>query len=211
MNADSMNRRSVTHFENACRTIGWVSPSVRAWHQRLTAAYDETGRCYHGLQHLSECLHWVDDLSLAEIPGFELVLWFHDAVYDPKSITNEEDSARLLRSACVDPCISSDTVSRLESLILVTKHHQPGTDAHAQLLVDVDLAVLGAEEGRFDEYEMQIRHEYLWVPEKEYRLKRSQILAGFLKRPRIYHTELMQERLEARARSNLSSLIKRLA
>lgn len=39
----------------------------------------------------------------------------------------------------------------------------------AELLLDVDLSILGATTARFGEHESQVRFEYSWVPEAAYR------------------------------------------
>jgi predicted metal-dependent HD superfamily phosphohydrolase len=73
-----------------------------------------------------------------------------------------------------------------------------------QLLVDIDLAILGASEARFLEYERQIREEYGFVPGWLFRRKRRAILRSFLKRPRIFSTQHFNASLEQRARANLA-------
>lgn len=72
-------------------------------------------------------------------------------------------------------------------------------------LVDIDLAILGADPARFAEYDTQVREEYRWVPESVYRSKRREVLAGFLARPAIYGTGRFRDHLEGRARENLSA------
>jgi predicted metal-dependent HD superfamily phosphohydrolase len=64
--------------------------------------------------------------------------------------------------------------------------------------------------GRFDEYEMQVRREYAWVPETPYRSGRRKILSGFASRARVYCTEFFFQRYEARARTNLTRALARL-
>ena len=71
------------------------------------------------------------------------------------------------------------------------------------MMLDVDLAILGAAPGRFDEYERQIRAEYAHVPEAEFRAGRRKVLQGFVERERIYVTDAFHDALEARARANL--------
>ena len=76
-----------------------------------------------------------------------------------------------------------------------------------QVLVDVDLAILGAAPARFAEYELQIREEYAHVPGFLFRMKRRAILKSFLDRLAIYSTPLLREQLESRARINLATAI----
>ncbi|HEY6622111.1 MAG TPA: hypothetical protein VIY68_21430, partial [Steroidobacteraceae bacterium] len=80
----------------------------------------------------------------------------------------------------------------------------------SRLLVDIDLAILGADPSRYDEFERDVRREYRWVPGIVYRSKRAAILQSFLHRPRIYHSEPAYKRFEGNARTNLSGAIRTL-
>jgi predicted metal-dependent HD superfamily phosphohydrolase len=71
------------------------------------------------------------------------------------------------------------------------------------MLLDADLAVLGADEAAYDRYAAAIRREYAWVPEDRYRAGRARVLEDFLGRPQVYHTAAMRSRAEDRARANL--------
>jgi hypothetical protein len=98
----------------------------------------------------------------------------------------------------------------VHQLILATKHNAAPATLDAALLIDVDLAILGAAPGRFDEYERQVRQEYSWVPGFLVRRKRREILEGFLARPHVYFTDHFRARCEARARANLARSIAQL-
>jgi predicted metal-dependent HD superfamily phosphohydrolase len=78
------------------------------------------------------------------------------------------------------------------------------------LVVDVDLAILGEDGARFDEYERQVREEYAWVPDLMYRRTRAEVLQRFLDRGSIYSTAGMREWGEERARANLERSLGRL-
>ena len=104
-----------------------------------------------------------------------------------------------------------ETAGRVRDLVLATKHDAVPETVDARLLVDVDLAILGAPRGRFAEYEAQVRREYAWVPEPAFRTARAKILGEFLARPAIYSTPGFRGRLEARARENLARSIGELA
>lgn len=175
----------------------------------LLARWAEPHRKYHTLQHLRECLKLFDcDRALAEHPGeVAIALWFHDAVYDTSRHDNEAMSAdwawRVLREAGA----ADEVAQRVHALIMATCHNEVAATPDAKLLVDIDLAILGAAAARFDEYERQIRDEYGFVPEARFRAKRTEILRVFLDRPVLYATPACAARFDAPARANLARAI----
>ena len=98
----------------------------------------------------------------------------------------------------------AEVVQRVHALIMATRHSEVPATPDAKLVVDIDLAILGAAPARFDEYELQIRDEYGFVPEALFREKRGEILRGFLQRPAIFSTPAYAARFEAQARNNLA-------
>src|ERR1035437_7749965 len=171
----------------------------------LVAAYTEPQRRYHTLQHLTECLGWFE--LVREIPKHaaevELALWFHDAIYDVKGSDNEMRSADWAKTELINADAAPEVVGRVSALILATRHTAVPTDLDQQVLVDIDLAILGACEPRFAEYGQQIRDEYAFVPDGLFKHRRRALLCSFLDRPRIYSTSHFHELLEERARENL--------
>jgi uncharacterized glyoxalase superfamily protein PhnB len=91
--------------------------------------------------------------------------------------------------------------------VLATRHSAVPSGRDEQVLVDIDLAILGAGPMRFAEYDRQIRQEYAFVPADTYRLKRREVLRAFLERPRLYATEPMHAALEELARRNLRRVV----
>lgn len=195
-------------FERAWREVGAVGGNERATAlaARLLAAYAEPQRHYHATQHLRECLALFDGVrDLAEQPAeVELALWFHDAIYSVTQGGNEAASAQWARDELAAAGVAAARIARIEALILATRHDAEPLDADQRLLVDVDLAILGAPRERFDEYERQIRAEYAHVPEALFTARRREILQGFVARPAIYATEHFRGWLEAAARVNLA-------
>lgn len=175
----------------------------------LLSAYSEPQRHYHSQQHLAECLgHFQQVRHLAEQPGeVALALWFHDAVYDVRGTANEQQSAdwalRVLRAAGAGEGVQQ----RVERLILATRHDATPTRGDEQLLVDIDLAILGATPERFAEYDRQVRAEYSWVPGLVYAVKRKAVLRSFLARQAIYSTSYFHARYEQQARANLAAVV----
>jgi predicted metal-dependent HD superfamily phosphohydrolase len=184
-----------------------------ALHAELLARYAEPHRAYHTQQHLAECLALCDEFrALAERPAeVEIALWFHDAVYDVHRHDNEAVSAGWARTALLDAGAAPDVAGRVEALVLATRHSAAPATPDEQLLVDIDLAILGAAPVRFAEYEAQIRVEYGFVPPAVFNEKRGAILAGFLARPVLYGCEPLRRRFERQARHNLQAALTALA
>jgi predicted metal-dependent HD superfamily phosphohydrolase len=190
-------------WEESFRAIG-IEPPMPAFAE-LVERYSEPQRAYHTLQHIAECFDRLDEVrDVPERAAIALALFFHDVIYDPTAGDNEEQSAawgtRILDAAGA----SREIDAKVSALILATKHDRLPTGIVAQLAVDIDLSILGAERARYDEYEAQIRREYAFAPDKAFRPGRAAILRKFLGRPSIFSTVHFRERYEARARANLA-------
>lgn len=179
----------------------------------IQSAYGEPHRTYHNLLHLRECFEALDSVlePSAVAPAVELALWYHDLVYNPRAQDNEGDSAARASQALRRVGASSDLIGEVCELILATRHHSlVNPSENALLVVDVDLAILGALPERFDEYDLAIRKEYSWVDSRAFCHRRSGLLEAFLARPQIYFCPALKNRLEAQARANLQRSLRRL-
>lgn len=192
--------------------IGGSAPPDCVW-EELQARYSEPHRAYHTLQHLEECFGWFEQVrALAHQPGdIAFALFYHDAIYDTHASDNEAQSAKFAADVLGEYVRGDADAARVSSLIMATKHDAEPRDADACLLVDIDLSILGAEPARFDEYERQIRAEYEWVPAEQFRARRGQILQQLLARPTLYGMAFFRDRLEQKARQNLTRSVAALA
>jgi len=134
-------------------------------------------------------------------------LWFHDAIYDARGKSNERQSADWAIRALTASNATQAMLERVGQLIMATKHDATPTQSDEQLLVDIDLSILGATPQRFAEYDRQVRTEYSWVPGFVYNMKRRSVLRSFMARPSIYSTSYFRERYEAQARINLAAVV----
>ena len=179
---------------------------------RLTACYAEPQRHYHTLQHLDACLQQLATARVLanQAAEVELALWFHDAIYAIGAADNEQRSADWARDELLAAGVDAARAQRIHALVLVTCHAVAPTTPDEQLLLDIDLSILGMPPEGFDQYERQVAIEFAQVPEALRRSRRRVILQRFLARPHIYHTALFRDRLEAQARANLQLSIDRL-
>ena len=98
-------------------------------------------------------------------------------------------------------------------MIRLTAHpasSDPPGDRDTAALLDADLAILGASAERYTRYAADVRREYAWVPDAEYRKGRAAVLEMFLARPRLYWHDVMYQEGEERARQNMRDELARL-
>ena len=191
--------------ETAVRA-GLAKPDAEAVFADLCRRCSEPGRAYHNLDHVAAMLGTVSEFGdmLYDEVAVCLAVWFHDVVYDSRRGDNEEQSAAYAAEVLNRGGASPSLLPVVERLILATKAHQaPVDDTDCQILLDADLAILGASAAEYDRYAQAIREEYAWVPEDDYRAGRRRVLESFLGRARIYYTDALFERHEQAARVNL--------
>lgn len=178
----------------------------------LMKAYSTPPRAYHNLVHIGQCLEELDaviDQALDRV-ALEAAVWFHDAVYDPRSHRNESDSAWLAHDFLNREGAPIATREKTIMLIMSTKTHSENVDKDVQLLSDIDLSILGQPEEAFWDYERKIRIEYDFVPEAGYRIGRTRILKKFFDRPSVYFTDYFKAKYELQAKRNLDKSIENL-
>lgn len=196
------------NWNAAWHALGVAAPD-EALCAELQRRYAEPQRHYHTMQHLGECLAWFErEQALAEHPAeVALALWFHDAIYDVHAHDNEARSADWARQALLAAGVDAEAAERVHALVMATRHDAVPEGRDAELLIDIDLSILGAGRERFDEYERQVHAEYGFVPEEVRLPRRRAILQRFLDRKAIYATPRMHAQLEAQARINLQRSI----
>ncbi len=197
-------------WQNLMQAMGLKRPTN--CFNELVSAYNEKHRHYHTQKHIEAMLkHFDNSKNLAKNPlEMELAIWFHDAIYKPFSSSNELDSANWARDFLLEQNYSQDGMDRIHKMIMSTLHNGQAKAADEQLMVDIDLTILGTTESVYDEFERNVRKEYKLVPWLIYKRKRKEILEGFLQQENIYKTSFYQERFEDQARINLSRAIQAL-
>jgi predicted metal-dependent HD superfamily phosphohydrolase len=128
----------------------------------LVAAYSEPHRHYHNLEHLGEMFRVASRLAThSDDPvAVQLAIWFHDAIYDPRAKDNEARSAAFAAETLGSLGVPVATIERVASLVNATAHlaaAEPPADRDTVVLLDADLAILGAAEERYRRYAGDIR------------------------------------------------------
>jgi predicted metal-dependent HD superfamily phosphohydrolase len=180
------------------------------WSWRLLESlYTEPYRAYHNLDHVEACLRLQYRVQRASVALpyhiVTLALFFHDVVYVPGDKRNEALSAGLLRAVGPTLRLSETEVERAALAVLATQHHETVADDEvAQVVVDIDLAILGADPAEYDAYVQKIRQEYAAVSDEAWRVGRGEFLAGMLARTgTVFKTAWGIESFEQPARANM--------
>lgn len=154
------------------------------------------------MSHLRAVLGRLDELAgcAEDDTAVGLAAWFHDAVYDPYASDNEERSA-LLAERLLPPGARRDEVARL---VRLTATHDPADgDANGAALCDADLAVLAGPPARYAAYAAEVRQEYGFVTDEDFRAGRAVVLRHLLALPHLFRTPYGKEHWETTARFNL--------
>ena len=163
-----------------------VSSSAH-WFEHLTGSggYGAPQRHYHNLDHLvhglTEIRVWAANTNAAQADVHELkkAFWFHDAVYGPKAgASNEELSALLWEDSQLD---FEDEVAGPAELIRCTEHTMRAFATHrlSEVMLAVDLAILGQSPEVYDAYARAVRLEYSSVDDQTFVLGRLHVLSHF--------------------------------
>ena len=180
----------------------------------LLIRYAEPHRRYHTATHIMLTIRHLHDMCRAEgseaSPEVLAAALYHDAIYDAAADDNEARSADIATEQLTDvgwPAVRCDSVA---AMILATAGHvSPGTanydDVDTTLLLDADLAILGAEPAAYQSYVNGVRAEYSHVDDGAWLTGRSVVLHRFLERPRLFATQYMHDTYEHRARANIQA------
>ena len=171
--------------------------------------YAQPGRAYHNVAHVRAMLDALASRGVLP-PALALAVGGHDLIYDARAGDNEERSADVFGDWLAAQHAPAGLRYEVRALILATKHSAPPPTRAAALMVDADLAILGASAAEFAAYDAAIRQEHAHVPALLYRAGRRKVLRGFLDRERIYTTPEFAG-LEAQARENLARALGRLS
>ncbi len=169
----------------------------------LLARWGEPHRRYHNLDHLRAVLAHLDRHGPAS-QVTRLGAWYHDAVYQPGHLDNEENSAALAHSGLGAIGVEAGVVEQVVRLVHLTASHRADAgDTDGAQLCDADLAILGSAPPAYDAYRRAVREEYAAMDEQAWRFGRRAVLEELLDRDRIFATPGGRRLWEAPARANM--------
>ncbi|MBE7170211.1 MAG: hypothetical protein INR73_06455 [Williamsia sp.] len=171
----------------------------------IKTGYSKKSRHYHNLSHLDNLL--AELLPLQDtIQDWQTLLFsmaYHDIIYNTLKNDNEQKSAELAIDRLAKLPTPLSQQEKCFAQIMATREHSLSGDNDTNLFTDADLAILGADTDRYNQYAKEIRREYRFYPDAIYKPGRQKVLQHFLAMPAVYKTSFFHEKYEAQARVNL--------
>ena len=149
-------------------------------------------------------------MHIQDPDAVEMALWFHDAIFIPRSSENEKESAELFVRAAGDHFRPS-FVRKVYELILVTAHKELTQECNKQFVADIDLSSFGVDWEEFLRDTKAVREEQADSSDAVFYPDHAKFLNSLLGRPRIFGTEFFYGRYEQRAKENITRMLTELA
>jgi len=139
----------------------------------ISGAYSEKHRHYHNLSHIADMFDLAKRWGIELTESETLAIWFHHIVYDTEYNANEEDSAKAARLFLK----GYEDLELVCEIISDTAYHIPTTEK-SNLVLDLDMAILGTTKVDYRRYAKQVRKEYKHLTDKEYNFGRREFLTA---------------------------------
>ena len=165
--------------------------------------YSLKKRFYHNLKHLEHMLlelEFIKDKAV-DLDSILFSVYYHDIIYDASKSNNEEESAKFLEKVLIKT--SFENIESCKKQIIATKKHEKSDDIDVNILLDIDMAILGQSWDIYEAYCQKIRKEYSIYPDFLYKKGRKKALKSFLEQNRIFKTDFFHDKYESITRYNI--------
>jgi predicted metal-dependent HD superfamily phosphohydrolase len=161
---ESMSDTFVSRWQALAAHIGLDRAKSQEVGGYLLSQYSGSDRHYHGVEHIVSMLEGLDAVKAAfEHPlAAELAIFFHDVIYNPSRHDNEAQSAKKMQDllgTLVDETLLETALRSVEA----TKQHAMTPSHDTNLLLDLDMAILGQPWDVYARYAQGVMQEYLPV------------------------------------------------
>lgn len=184
----------------------------------LMSLYNEGHRFYHNISHIEtslKCLDAVaDDVGLTKHGKdiVELMIWFHDAIYNVgPEVQHGDNEARsreyfLLSPEALELSVE-DRMNIADAISYSARHTETLTELtkEQEIFLDIDLHSMGGDYLDFMDNGKNIRKEYSHVSEHDFVSARMKFFNNLLSKPRIYYTDAFANSFEQKTRDNIYS------
>lgn len=155
---------------NLCKHFTQDANKIEQAWRIIFSAYHEAHRAYHTLDHIAELTQRIEECSDKIKDKFTLLFtaFYHDIVYIPGSNVNEKESSMIAVEGMKELQVPIEIANDTKKLILHTKSHahvDASVTPDMLLFLDMDLAIIGAEPDRYEQYRVSVRKEFNATPD----------------------------------------------
>lgn len=183
--------------------------NLDCWNE-IEKNYTSSSRHYHNLEHLEAMFKDLEKV-VSHVENLDTLLfsiYYHDIIYKPTKNNNEHQSALLFKKRM--SVTSFQLVPECMDQIEATKDHKVSTDNDTNILLDLDLTILGKNPKDYRNYSEAIRKEYQMYPDFIYRKGRKKVLKHLLELNPIFKTDFFKAEYENQAKVNIEGELKEL-
>jgi predicted metal-dependent HD superfamily phosphohydrolase len=177
--------------------------NLKCW-ETIEKQYSAKNRFYHNLLHLENMIQQLAEIAEnndMDMDSLLFAIYFHDIIYDVQKNDNEYNSSLYFEEMLINTHFNN--IEKVKTLILKTKDHKGTTNYDENILLDLDLLILGSAEEIYAKYANNIRKEYSIFSDADYKKGRKSVLEHFLALDKIYSTDYFYQKYESRARKNI--------
>lgn len=160
--------------------------SLKSGFKDLLKIYSSDNRFYHNMHHVEDIINKInkdkDNYNSYELDALYLAAFYHDIVYDVRSIYNEDSSAAYFindAESVIHDKEYSQVVINVQNIILSTKHHESKFYL-ANIFNYYDMSIIFSEWNDLVKWEDGIRKEYYIYPKDIYKAGRVHFLKSLL-------------------------------
>lgn len=177
--------------------------ALECW-KELEQQYESASRHYHNLEHLAHMFTELEAVKtqVKQPETLDFAIFYHDIIYKITSSENEHQSALLFEKRMANTTFPY--TQEVKDLIEATREHTFSEDPDINILLDLDLSILGKSPEEYQNYCANIRKEYSLYPDFMYRNGRIKVLKRFLALDAIYKTAFFKSAYEVQAQINLN-------
>ena len=205
-----MARERFTELWKA-HTLAACQPDSGDVYGVLWIRYNEDHRHYHTPAHIDFCLaqfdlarHQIDDAD-----AVEMAIWFHDLIYDPGALDNEQQSAERfvqLAKGYLDPVF----VESVCKLIVATIPGRTPEGQDEEFVVDIDFSSFASPWHEFKRDCRALRDECVHLTDASFHAAQMKFYQSLLARSSLFYTPFFRERMEQTAIENIGRYMEEL-
>ena len=164
-------------WKELSKSIGLDAVKSKEIFDYLLNQYSGNDRHYHGVGHIVSMLDGFDIIKtkFEQPTAAELAIFFHDVIYDAARSDNEEQSAMKMKEKLYG-IVGDAIVASAAFSIEATKKHAVTPSPDTNLILDLDMMILGQPWAVYEQYAKGVMQEYLPVyGEEAYRQGRPKL------------------------------------